>query len=897
SMVTAKDIENQPINNPILALQGRVPGMTITQANGIPGGGITIRIQGRNNLDYGVVGSDPFIVIDGVPYASQNLATFRGGGDEPILGSSSDDGSATTNFGSRLAFINPSDIEAITVLKDADATSIYGSRAANGAILITTKKGKAGTMRTDINLQHGWSQVAKKMDLLNSQQYMEMRWEAKQNDGAPVNETDYDLRGVWDTTRYTDWQDELIGGTAEYTRLTAGVSGGANNVQYLVSSTYGRETTVFPGNFANSFGSLHFNLSASSNNQRFKMQLGGSYMANNNKLPGVDYTQYALNLPPVAPALYNSNGSLNWAPDPVTGNSTWYNPLLRNYYLFETKTNNLVSNGSISYRILSGLDLKSTFGFTSSTSDQFIAALDESEKPEFRVDRFRTARFVFNKSRSWIIEPQLTWQQKWGYHSLNVLAGTTFQYENNDGRGIFSMGYTHDLLLRDMTAGTNIFSGGVDINEYKYTAFFGRVNYMFRDKYLMNFSARRDGSSRFGPQSQFHNFGAVGLGWIISEEPFFKRSLRFVSFAKIRGSYGTTGNDQIGNYQFMNLYGSYFNEIPYQNAGSSTTFNLPNPSLEWEETRKLQLGTELGFWKDRLLLSVNYYQNRTSNSLTFVNMPYVTGFERLLTNLDALIENTGWEFTLGSNNKAIGKVLWNANINLTIPRNKLLAFPGLETSPLKNRTIIGEPLNSAKTFSFYGVDPTTGIYMVADKHGEPTTTPNPDDQTIMTNTMPRWFGGFQNSFTYKGFSIDFLIQFIRKKSFHLLRLTTIPGWLGAGDLYFMSGNQPAFILDRWQKPGDVKTYEKFSSTGIGLGSSTGDLTYQDGSYLRVKNVALSYQLPRGWLQKVKIQQMKIFVNGQNLFTLTPYNGLDPESLSITSLPPLRTIAAGLQVTF
>lgn len=897
--VKAADIEKQPINNPLLALQGRVPGVTVMQANGVPGGGITIRIQGRNNLDNTFAGSDPFYVIDDMPYASQNLSTFKGGGEFPILGSSlNDEGASSLNYGygNPLAFLNAADIESITVLKDAEATAIYGSRAANGAILITTKKGKPGKMKTDINLQQGWGQVPKKMDLLSSQQYMEMRWEAKRNDGRPVNSIDYDLRGVWDTTHYTDWQRELIGNTASFTRLTAGVSGGANNVQYLVSTTYGRETSVFPGDFANTFGSLHFNLSVSSANQRFKLQLGGNYMANINKLPAEDYTSYALNLPPIAPSLYNADGSLNWAPDPVTGNSTWYNPLSRQYNLFETKTNNLVSNGSLYYRILPGFELKSTFGFTSNTSDQFIAALDETEKPESRENRRRMATFGFNTSRSWIIEPQLSFQQRWKKHNLGILLGTTFQYQGNNGRGFTAYGQTTDLLLRDMLAGTNLGTNGVDVNEYRYNAIFGRVNYTLSAKYLVNLSARRDGSSRFGPESQFNNFGALGIGWILSEESFFKHSLPFVSFAKIRGSYGSTGNDQIGNYRFMNLYSSYYVGIPYQNVGGVEPQGLPNPYLEWEETRKLQGGVDLGFWKDRLYVTVSYYRNRSSNSLTTINMPAIAGYKFWATNLPALIQNSGWEFALSTINLSSGSLRWSSSFNFTIPQNKLLEFPGLEFSPLNPSMTIGQPLSTLRYYRFYGVDPLTGVYLVENKYRGPTTKPGKEDPTVFAKTGSRWYGGLQNAISYKGFSIDFLLQFTHRYGNDVLQLNT-PGVFNSGRLpNSVTGNQPVSVMDRWQKPGDISSYQRFATLSLG-GYAGGNRAYSDISFLRMKNISLSYQIGSNLLQKIKFQQLKIYANAQNVFTITKYRGLDPETLTVSSVPPLRMVTAGLQATF
>ncbi|MBO9573270.1 MAG: TonB-dependent receptor plug domain-containing protein, partial [Chitinophagaceae bacterium] len=305
--IKGEDLEKQPVNNPLFALPGKVPGLIVTQASGVPGSGLTVRIQGRNNLSPTYTNSDPLIVIDGVPYPAQNLSTFMSGSLlNPILGqpTAPGNGSAQVTNGSPLSYINVSDIESITVLKDADATSIYGSRAANGALLIVTKKAKSGKTTADINLQQGWGEVPKKLDLLNSQQYMEMRREAKQNDNLGISTTDYDLRGLWDTTRYTDWQKELIGGTAKFTKGTASLMGGTSIMQYLISTTYSRETSVFPGDFANTKKSLHFFLRGGSNNQKFKAQLSGTYMNDKNELPTEDFTQRALALPPVAPALY-----------------------------------------------------------------------------------------------------------------------------------------------------------------------------------------------------------------------------------------------------------------------------------------------------------------------------------------------------------------------------------------------------------------------------------------------------------------------------------------------------------------------------------------------------------------------------------------------------------------
>ncbi len=290
--VKAKDIEKQPVNNPLLALQGGVPGMTISQANGLPGAGITVRIQGQNSI---LNGNTPLFVIDGIPYPSE-LPPANGLG--PLGNSGGTAFGTNVGSGNALSLINPSDIERIDVLKDADATAIYGSRAANGAILITTKRGKAGKTTLDINAQMGTGKVNHKIDMLNTKQYLEMRNEAFKNDGiTPSIDNAPDLV-LWDTNRYTNWQDVLIGNTAKFTNVSAALSGGNTTLQYLLSTTFQRETTVFPGDFFNQKGSVHFHVSNTSINRKFKMEFSGTFMSDKNQLPGSDVTKSYIWLAP-----------------------------------------------------------------------------------------------------------------------------------------------------------------------------------------------------------------------------------------------------------------------------------------------------------------------------------------------------------------------------------------------------------------------------------------------------------------------------------------------------------------------------------------------------------------------------------------------------------------------
>lgn len=883
SSVKATDIARQPVTNPLLALQGRIPGVFIEQATGIAGTGVTVRIQGKNSLSKG---SDPLYVIDGVPYISQMLL-----GISDIQGRSSSAGS-----GNPLNYINPADIESIEVLKDADATSIYGSRAAAGAILITTKKGKTGKTKVDLNLQKGWSKVGHFVNLLHTPDYMMMRREAKKNDNASIGPTDFDINGAWDTTRYTDWQKELIGGTAKYTNAQLSISGGAANTNFLVSGNYHRETSVFPGDLYNQKGSLHFSVQHASADQRFLFQIGGQYQADNNQFPGVDLTNASVTLVPNAPKLYNSDGSPNWAPDGY-GASTWNNPLAFLETTYKSQVNNLIGNAVISYELFNGFSIKTNLGYTSLVRDEISTFPLSSFAPEIRPYSSSYSTFGNDVLSSWIVEPQLTYKRRIGKGDLDALIGSTFLKNQSNQQTFFAYGFNTDQLLEDLQSASTVIPSGSVANVYKYNALFGRVNYNWKRKYILNLAARRDGSSRFGANNLFNNFWSVGGAWIFSEENFVKEHLQFLSFGKLKFSYGTTGNDQIGDYQFMNLYYSQNRAVPYQGVAGLYTTQITNSYLQWEETKKLQGGLELGILYNRILFDLAYYRNRSSNQLQYYLLPTITGVDGIITNFPATIQNSGWELSLNTRNIESGNISWSSSFNITLPKNKLVAYENLAQSPYANSYIIGEPFIIYKAYPALGVDPATGIYLFSDNKGNPTSNPSSaTDATIVLNTAGPFYGGFQNNIRYKGFSIDLLFQFVKQKAVDY-RYGNSPGLFSAGN-----GNQPVSVLGRWQKPGDITNVQRFSSTYPTIlrrarsANINSDAAFTDASYIRLKNLSLSWELPDALVRKSHLQYARIYVQGQNLLTFTKYIGLDPETRSVNALPPLRILTFGLQVT-
>jgi len=886
STVSAKEIGKQSVNNPLLALEGRVPGLFIVQANGFSGGAVTVRIQGQNSM---TGGSDPFYVIDGVPYTSTSLPVFNNiqtnGVSSPGLGPGP--------TASPLSFINPNDIESISVLKDADATSIYGSRAANGAIIITTKKGKPGQTTVDFNLQSGYGQEARRLGLMNTQQYLQMRNEALQNDGiAAPGPTDYDLNGIWNKKSYTDWQKVLLGGSAKYTDLQGSVSGGSTNTQFLVGTNYHKETTVFPGDFSDQKGSLHFSINNSSVNQKFKFQLTGSDMFDDNKLPSTDLTGIAVLLAPDAPSLYNKDGSLNWAPD-QNGNSSWSNPLANQYNASTIKTNNLIANALVSYELLPGLNIKSSFGYTNLQINETLIAPSVAQAPENRASYTEASLFGNNNINSWIVEPQVTYNRAISKGKLEAIIGETIEQNNSLGRQDIGIGYSSDLLLGDIGSASRVIASTTANSIYKYNAGFGRLNYNWEDKYIINLTARRDGSSRFGANSQFHDFASVGGAWIFSKEEIIKNNLSFLSYGKLRMSYGTTGNDQINNYQYLSLYGSTFNAItPYQGVTGLQSFGLSNPYIQWEETKKISLGLNLGFLNDNILLGIDYFINRSSNQLLPYKLPVITGYYSILENFPAILQNSGWEFSVATTNIKAKDFNWNSSINLTIPRNKLIAFPNLDQSSYSFFYVIGQPINLTKVFNYKGVDPATGEYQFLNSHGQLTSTP--DGQTDLTstlNTNPQFYGGFRNSFSYKDFQLDIFFQFVKQ--------------IGHND-YFGSNpgsfntNQPSSIVGAWQNPGQLSSIQRYNSTYSIYeqwnDANSSNAAYSDASYIRLKNLSFSWQLPKNWSKAAHLGNARLFVQGQNLLTVTKYKGLDPETASSASLPPLKVITFGVQIT-
>ncbi|MDX1471858.1 MAG: SusC/RagA family TonB-linked outer membrane protein, partial [Flavobacteriaceae bacterium] len=490
SRVTSEEIDKQPITNPLAALQGRMAGVNITQTSGVPGGGFDIQIRGINSINSGI---DPLYIIDGVPYASQSLGYNQTSTVFP-----------GTN--SPLNAINPSDIESIEILKDADATAIYGSRGANGVVLITTKKGSFGKTQLSLELNSGISVISSRADLMNTPQYLEMRREAYVNDGIeefPSNA--YDVNGTWDQNKYIDWQEGLIGGKALQNNANLRFTGGNEKNTFLLGGAWHKETTVFPGDNSYRKISAIANFSHNSEDDKLIIDFSGNFIIDKNDLPAFDLTRYTKNLAPNAPDLYNDDGSLNDDP-------TWRNPL--RFYAnqrYDVTNKNLISSAKISYNITKGLSVFSNLGYNTFSIYETRKLPSTIYSPSSGLDS-RYSAVISNEGdrQSWIIEPQLKWQKTYGNWKLNLLLGATLQEQNESRVSLYSEGFPSNELIDDISAASFLaVLENFDTN-YKYQAFFARTNFNYAGKYILNLTGRRDGSSRFGPGNRFSNFGAIG---------------------------------------------------------------------------------------------------------------------------------------------------------------------------------------------------------------------------------------------------------------------------------------------------------------------------------------------------------------------------------------------------
>ena len=861
STVKSDDIARQPVGDPLAALQGRVAGLIISSSNGLPASSFNVTIRGRSSL--GSLNT-PLYIVDGVPYSSESLDQF----------------SSANGVQSPFSTINPADIERIDVLKDADATSIYGSRGANGVILITTKKGKVGATRFDFNGYTGGSRVVNQLDMLNTQQYLQMRKEAFANDNAPITPEKAPDLLTWNANDYTNWQDYMIGHTSRVSNVHGSVSGGNEQTRFLLSATYRHETTVQRDDDGYKRGAVHLNVEHLSSNKKFNVTASVDYAGDKNNSLATNLTQF-YDLAPNYP-LYNPDGSLYWF------SNTIENPAAYLERKSKSRNTNLIASSSLRYAILPNLNLKTRIGYNQSTMNQIQLYPDRVFNPANNTGNM--SYFGNTSQRSYVIEPQIDYDRKVGNGKLQLLAGASWQERVKEGSFLVGHDFASEALMESIFSATSVDTKPVPYIFYRYTSVFGRANYNLDDKYILNATFRRDGSTRFAKEKRFGNFGSVGAAWVFSNESFIRPGI--LSFGKLRMSYGSSGNDEIPDYGYLDSWGG--SSFPYDGISGISPERIPSNLYSWEHNTKLEAGVELGFLKDRIFLAASYYRNISNNQLIEYALSPQAGREGVAANFPATVLNTGLELELNTTNVQRKDFTWKSSLNFTLPTNKLTKFTDIEKSSYNNTFVVGQSLTIVKGYQFTGVDPATGIPQFLDLTGDGKATEN-DDYVVIGKTMPSWYGGLQNAITYKNFQLDFLFQFVKQEG---------PG-VNYGYLSYSYGvlsNKDISALDRWSKASDQTSVPRASTTS---GNAAYDAytnnyrlssaVWENASYVRLKNLSLKYDLS-SYVQRWKLKSLSVYLLAQNLLTFTNYKGFDPETQG-TSLPPLKTITAGLQFTF
>lgn len=828
-VVKADAIKDLPVSTIDGVLQGQTAGVQVLQNSGTPGGGMSVRVRGTTSIS----GSgQPLYVIDGIPVTT---------GDYAQLGYEGQGINA-------LSDLNPNEIESISVLKDAAAAALYGARASNGIVLITTKRGRNARSVISFNAYYGVQQVWRTLDMLNARQWMEYR-----NDLAGT--TVFSEADMNNNKIDTDWQD-VIFRTAPMANYGVSATGGNEKTRFFISGNYFDQQGILIGT---GFKRLNtrVNLDHTINN---KFNIGTSIGLNYSTSDRVEGDQSlhgplpnGISTPAIFP-VFNDDGTYN-QDGPYSNALSIANEATNKNYTYR-----VIANIFGEYQILPGLSFTSKWGVDFYNLREHAFEFNTVQGQKYNGLGFETYTNVLNLVSNNILK----YEKTFGSHTLDAMIGYSFEKRQTRSSYIRGQDYTDENLEYINTAATIVeaSAGGEDSGVRSY---FGKVNYNFADKYLVSLTGRVDASTSFGANHRNGFFPAASVGWRLSQEEFLKNT-PLLSELKVRASYGLLGNDNIAAFQYAELYKT----TSYSSHPAIYPSNIPNPDLKWESTAQLDVGVDVGLFEDRLLLTVDYYNKQTKDLLLSRPLPGSSGFSSVVENIGKM-ENKGVEISL-QGRQTFGPLSWTSALNLSFNRNKVLEL--YDNQPIDdlgrggNRVQEGEPLGIFYSFKSLGVDPSTGDIVFADTNidGDITT----DDRTKVGDPNPVYIGGFTNTFAYKGFDLSIFLQFSYGNDvFNGSRLFLES--LQGGD------NQLAAVTRRWKKPGDITDIPRATSDPKGAENKRVSSRFiEDGSYLRVKNVTLGYNFSSALVSKLRLSSLRVYASAQNLFTFTNYTGLDPE---------------------
>jgi len=889
-------LKNIPLQGPDQALRGRVPGVTVTQSSGTPGSAINVLMRSIGSL---TANTQPLYVIDGVILQTGSFSQLFVGGQEL----------------NALADINPNDIESYEVLKDAAAAAIYGTRGANGVVLITTKKGANQRTRINIDIAAGPQKVWRKIPTLSGPDYVKLIQEevtnyAQQFFGVDLKPSDFGLAGVdGDPATYpsTYWQDHVFR-TGNQQTYQASATGGNDKTQFYVSGGYaGQKGIMIGSDYKRYSGRLNLDNRVSAN---FKISTGLSVsrsltnrISNDNNIYGVLSTA-VLNSSFYNP--YDSNG--NYAYDPNLG--ILENPIAAGTLRYNKgSTERVIGNIAGEYQLLPSLSLRvqGSADYITFNEAQFLP----SNTKEGASGPNGVGRESYSKQLDLLNENILTYRKSFGDHSITATAVASYntaRYESIYGEGKNFPGNGVQRLSA-ASIKSSLSSTGYS---FGFIGYLGRVNYDYQDKYYLSASVRRDGASSLGKSSRYGTFPAISGAWRVSEEKFLKGN-KTISELKIRGSWGKLGNAGVASNASRALVTPGSNYVV--NGADVPGFapaQIGNNSLQFEETQQADIGLELGLFKNRVLLTADVYQKITNDLLLFRPLVTISGFSGVNQNIGKL-ENKGLELALNTTNFNTKVFTWSTNFNISFNKNTVKKISGVPfVTGFASWVEAGYPLSSFRGYKTSGIfqlqseidkapfqsaNTRPGDIQFADIDGNDTV--NSKDQMILGNANPKFSGGLTNTFSYKGIELSAFLQFVSgNKVYNANRVFAE----GANSLF----GQYATVNNRWTPTNTNTNIPRAVIADPADNGRVSDRWLEDGSYLRLKNVILAYSLPRSLISTLKINSLKVFVQAQNLKTWTRYTGFDPEvsTLGITSTaqgtdfltyPQARSFTVGLNL--
>jgi TonB-linked SusC/RagA family outer membrane protein len=883
SSVSAAQIQGTPSAGVEAALQGQAAGVQVVQNAGNPGVGMTVRIRGAASI---TASNQPLYVIDGVPLIRDDFSQLDVGGQD-ITG---------------VTGLNPDEIERVDILKDAAAAAIYGSRGSNGVVMITTKRGRSGAGKFTFNTYAGSQGVptGNRWDLMNAGEYISFMNEAAENDGYGA---DYfnSICGCDPATvgAGTDWQSAVFR-SAPIRNVTLGVSGGSDRIQYYISgSQFKQEGVVIGSGYRREAARVNLDLTATDRLQ-FRSSLSVSReqhdrIENDNSIAGV-VTNAIANQPWMD--LRRPDGSYTTTDDGLE----YENPLaIANFDLTQSRGLRFLGSLETAYKLTPGFTLNGRFGVDVLNlrdlrwfSPNVGGSYGESVGGESIIGNNTPTRYVVEAFAD--LHPQLS-----SSTNVTLTGGASAEWNASELQYIDGIGFAGDQFQYPGNAATVVNYDG-DWTGHNLVSFFTRANITLRDRYLFTASLRADGSSRFGSNNRWGTFPAVSFGWKLTDEPFLQGLARRGD-VKLRLSYGVTGNQDL-NDNFAPL--SRFGRANYGDAAGFAQNSFGNPDLKWERTSEVNAGLDIALFGGRVNLIGDWYKKTTDNLLLSRPITATSGLTNATQNIGSIV-NQGFELTVNTVplEGNTGGLRWAADFNISWNNNKVTRL--FQNEPFSvglystSRVEVGQPLSAFYTLRFLGVDPATGDAIFDDINNDATI--DAADRVFIGSPHPKYWGGLTNTLSWKSFDLRSFLQFTQG---HMI-FNAIGVFANDGGYYH--DNKFSRLLDRWQNPGDVTDVPRASYDGTSGADLISSRHFEDGSYVRLQEVTLSYHLPPGFASALRMSDSRLYVSGRNLHTWTKYSGYSPDvnsngSSSNTALstefyayPLARTIMVGISGAF